>query len=60
MKFEFVSQEKVAFPIAVLCRVLEVSMSGYYVVTDQFEIHFRREPRDPGLRGQRRGKTRVR
>ena len=30
MKFKFVSQEKVAFPIAVLCRVMEVSTSGYY------------------------------
>ena len=30
MKFAFISQEKVAFPIAVLCRVMEVSTSGYY------------------------------
>ncbi len=30
MKFAFVSQEKVAFPIAVLCRLLDVSTSGYY------------------------------
>jgi transposase-like protein len=26
----FISQEKVAFPVAVLCRVLAVSPSGYY------------------------------
>ena len=30
MKFAFISQEKVAFPVAVLCRVLAVSPSGYY------------------------------
>ena len=30
MKFGFISEEKVAFPIAVLCRVLAVSPSGYY------------------------------
>ena len=30
MKFAFISEEKVAFPIAVLCRVLAVSTSGYY------------------------------
>ena len=30
MKFAFVSQEKVAFPIALLCRVLAISVSGYY------------------------------
>src|SRR4051794_2079691 len=30
LKFAFISQEKVAFPIAVLCRVMQVSTSGYY------------------------------
>ena len=30
MKFGFITEEKVAFPIVVLCRVLEVSPSGYY------------------------------
>jgi transposase InsO family protein len=30
MKFAFISQEKVAFPVAVLCRLLAVSASGYY------------------------------
>ena len=30
MKFAFVSDEKVAFPIAVLCRVMDVSTSGFY------------------------------
>ena len=30
MKFAFISQEQVAFPVSVLCRVLEVSASGFY------------------------------
>ena len=30
MKFAFISEEKVAFPVAVLCRVMAVSPSGYY------------------------------
>jgi transposase InsO family protein len=30
VKFAFISEEKVAFPIAVMCRVLVVSPSGYY------------------------------
>ena len=30
MKFAFVSEKKVAFPIAVLCRVMGVSSSGFY------------------------------
>jgi len=30
VKFGFIAEEKVAFPIAVLCRVLDVSPSGYY------------------------------
>ena len=30
MKFAFISEEKVAFPIAVLCRVLAVSASGFH------------------------------
>lgn len=30
MKYAFISEEKVAFPIAALCRVLAVSTSGYY------------------------------
>ena len=30
MKFAFISEERVAFPVAVLCRVLVVSTSGYY------------------------------
>ena len=30
MKFVFISEEKVAFPVAVLCRLLAVSPSGFY------------------------------
>jgi putative transposase len=30
MKFAFIAEDEVAFPVAVLCRVLEVSPSGYY------------------------------
>lgn len=30
MKFAFISVEKVAFPVAAICRVLEVSPSGYF------------------------------
>ena len=30
MKFAFISEEKVAFPIAIMCRLLVVSPSGYY------------------------------
>jgi putative transposase len=30
VKFAFISEEKVAFPVAVLCRLLDVSPSGFY------------------------------
>ena len=30
MRFEFVQAEKAVFPIRMLCRVLDVSPSGYY------------------------------
>jgi putative transposase len=30
MKFAFIAEDEVAFPVAVICRVLEVSPSGYY------------------------------
>jgi transposase InsO family protein len=30
VKFAFIAEKKVAFPVAVLCRVLAVSASGYY------------------------------
>ena len=30
MKFAFINEQKVAFPITTLCRLLGVSSSGYY------------------------------
>lgn len=42
MKFAFISEEKVAFPVAVLCRVLGVSPSGFYAAQER--------PRSPHAR----------
>ena len=30
MKFAFIAEQEVAFPVVVVCRVLEVSTSGFY------------------------------
>ena len=35
MKFAFVAAQLVAFPVAVICRVLDVSTSGYYAWTER-------------------------
>jgi putative transposase len=35
VKFAFIAAQLVAFPVAVLCRVLEVSTSGYYAWTER-------------------------
>ncbi|MGC9986809.1 MAG: IS3 family transposase, partial [Polyangia bacterium] len=44
MRFAFISEEKVAFPIAVLCRVLAVSPSGYYASQGRpASLHARRD-----------------
>jgi putative transposase len=44
VKFGFVSEEKVAFPIVVLCRVLGVSPSGYYASQARpVSLHARRD-----------------
>ena len=44
MKFAFISEEKVAFPVAVLCRLLAVSPSGYYATHGRpRSLHGRRD-----------------
>ena len=44
MKFAFISGEKVAFPVAVLCRLLSVSTSGYYGSLGRLlSLHARRD-----------------
>ena len=44
MKFAFISEEKVAFPVAVLCRLLAVSPSGYYATHGRpRSLHARRD-----------------
>lgn len=50
MKFAFISEESVAFPVSVLCRVLEVSKSGYYAWTGRPPS--RHLERDADLRAQ--------
>ena len=44
MKFAFISEERVAFPIAVMCRLLVVSPSGYYASQSRpISAHARRD-----------------
>lgn len=44
MKYAFISEKKVAFPVAVLCRVLAVSTSGYYAsIVRPVSRHTRRD-----------------
>ena len=44
MKFAFISEEKVAFPVAVLCRLLAVSPSGFYATQGRpRSLHGRRD-----------------
>jgi putative transposase len=44
VKFAFISEEKVAFPVAVLCRVMAVSPSGYYAsLRRPVSLHGRRD-----------------
>ena len=46
MKFAFITAEKVAFPIAALCRLLVVSPSGYYAAQGRpRSLHARRDER---------------
>jgi putative transposase len=46
VKFGFISEEKVAFPIVVLCRVLDVSPSGYYASRGRPVSHHARRDGD--------------
>lgn len=67
MKFAFISEEKVAFPIAVLCRVLAVSPSGFYASEARPESSHVQRDRDLGEKvaaahaasGKRYGSPRV-
>ena len=44
MKYAFISEKKVAFPVAVLCRALAVSTSGYYAsIVRPVSRHTRRD-----------------
>jgi len=44
VKFAFISEEKVAFPVAVLCRLLAVSPSGFYAPQGRSRsLHARRD-----------------
>jgi len=50
VKFAFISEEKVAFPVAVLCRLLAVSPSGYYVSQGRPVSRHRRRDKDLSAR----------
>ena len=41
MKFAFITEQKVAFSIVALCRVLEVSTSGYHAWSGEVDPVFR-------------------
>ena len=44
MRYAFISEEKVAFPVATLCRLLAVSSSGYYASLERpISAHSRRD-----------------
>lgn len=47
MRYAFVAEKRVAFPVAVLCRALQVSRSGFYDFLEQPETS--RERRDRAL-----------
>ena len=66
MRFAFIDVEKTSYPMRILCRVLKVSLSGYYARADRAntlrfgstseslrDVKHRRDPGPPvaGLRG---------
>jgi transposase-like protein len=50
VKFAFISEEKVAFPVSVLCRLLAVSPSGYYINQGRPVSPHRRRDKDLSAR----------
>ena len=50
MKFAFVAAQLVAFPVTVICRVLDVSTSGYYAWTERGASCRSRRDRDLGAK----------
>jgi hypothetical protein len=52
VKYAFVASRQVAFPVAVLCRVLDVSRSGFYeyLAEPVTERQLARVPRAPRAR----------
>jgi putative transposase len=50
VKFAFVAAQLVAFPVAVICRVLHVSTSGYYAWTERGASCRSRRDRDLGAK----------
>jgi hypothetical protein len=41
MRFAFIDVEKTSYPMRILCRVLKVSLSGYYAWADRAnKLHF--------------------
>jgi putative transposase len=52
VRYAFIAEKQVAFPVTMLCRVLEVSRSGFYNYLDNPETE--RQRRDFALSAQTR------